>query len=1803
MLSRLPLAGLVCTIALFTPLASMPAMAEGAIAQNAVEQTNQEADRLLQLGTKQYETAEYDASLVSLQQALTLYQKANHVQGQASTLTVLANLYIERQQDAQALKAAQEAVKLSQGNQQLTGWSSMALGRTYLVRSDQQSVELLKQSLAIARSIQDTKLEGWSLQILSNLYRWDQTVGTIEQARLMGEQSLALAQQLGDRRLEGRSLLMIGQAISGQKKDAEAIEVYRKSLTVAEAVGDRRTMLNTLTGMANSQKVLQKYPEAIASLQKVGEIAETFKIPSFILTAPYTIGDIYRDTEQYEKAVVLYQKALAIAKQQNNLTQEYNILFDMAATYSRQGDNGKSIMLREQALDAAQRSQDTSRIADAYQKLGSALSLMNKNQEALLNYQKALELHRQQKSIQEEVQTSVLIIESLTVLQRYQEAIALSQQGLQQFKQPAQQFSLWNQLAVIYARNKEQRKEVEARQEALKAAQMDENTENLASAYQRLGLALDLIDKKQEALLNYQKAIALYQQQKNIQKEEQTSIWAVDALMDLQRYQEAITLAQQGLQKFKKPAQQFSLWSSLAAAYSRTNNKLKSVEARKEALSAAKLDKSPGNMAEAYRKLGAALSSANQNQQALVNHQKAIELYKEMKDPQGEFDTLILLIEVNNNMDRYDQSILAGNQLLEIAPKLKNVDEAKNMAVDKLSDSYLFMGVSHGEKKQYAKALEAFQEIQKLAKQHQRSILRAKALVGISYNYQRQALPKQAIETLQSGLALAEKESNQDEIAELLSELSLSHYRNKEYKSMLKYATQAYELNQAQIKGEKSEKTRLDLLKKQGQNLLPRLALAHQLLKDYPQAIEFRKLAIANAETRNDLKEVYGARLQLVNTFTEIGQGEQAVIYAESFLTQVQGDPWQGVLIYSSISIAYNSTGDYLKAINASKQAHTLAKRIENETIQGHMLNAWSEIHLNNAEPKITLDIARQALELGKKLDNSEIQIFALANMGRAYNELENYPKAIENLQAGIAIAEESKNLTQQARLSLILGLVYFSDDNIAKSLEVMSRAQKLSKDGDKPLVGATANTLKGLGCLKLGSSSCSQENASLFSTEGITSLKDLEGIQALQKFMESYALFTQGDYQKSLPLAEDCLIMAQKLKNIDLIRGAYFLLSYNYAELGNDKKSVSMAKQGFALARKTSDISSGALALAEIYRKFRQVDQAAELYQRSIALNPEKAGDSYSGLARIYRQSNPELAIAYYKQSVNQIEKFRQKNKSLSKDLQASFLQSIQGLGKVKVVDIYRELADLLLKNDRILEARQVIELLKLQELDDYNRETRGPTSGPITPVSFLKAETELLDAFNKRVAEKYTSIFQITQELETLRKPDTNKTPAIQKRIRELEALESQAQGIIEQFLLDPTIKEYVANLKRTDKTIEIEDDKLNQLATGLASFKQSGQTAAIFYPIVFDDRLELLLIPSKGAPLRRTVKIDRITLNNAINQFGLDLTDATSNPKLSGQQLYQWLVQPIEADLKEAGINTLIYSPDRKLRSVPLAALYDGQQWLIEKYQISHITATSATNLTTRRDAPPKVLSGTISDKETTTYNVKLPDNTEPYKFQGLAAGKIELSAIGQAISGSKNLIENDFSSDRLRDDAGQYNILHLATHGYFDFSHPENSFLLFSQPDSQGKNYATITDIRKWKLSGIDLVTLSACQTAVAPDKTDSKLGILGISHEFERAGARSTIASLWRVNDRSTALFMQSFYQNLSQGKTKAEALKNAQTTMLRLNTTDTVTQAYGRLDRSLSIKPTTPLPTTTPKPTGYSHPYYWAPFILIGNSL
>ncbi|MEB3294739.1 MAG: CHAT domain-containing protein [Synechococcales bacterium] len=175
---------------------------------------------------------------------------------------------------------------------------------------------------------------------------------------------------------------------------------------------------------------------------------------------------------------------------------------------------------------------------------------------------------------------------------------------------------------------------------------------------------------------------------------------------------------------------------------------------------------------------------------------------------------------------------------------------------------------------------------------------------------------------------------------------------------------------------------------------------------------------------------------------------------------------------------------------------------------------------------------------------------------------------------------------------------------------------------------------------------------------------------------------------------------------------------------------------------------------------------------------------------------------------------------------------------------------------------------------------------------------------------------------------------------------------------------------------------------------------------------------------------------------------------------------------------------------------------------------------------------------------------------------------------------------------------YNIVHIATHGTFNPTQPNDSFLLFSSGKPGIGDRFTFNRIEQQDdLRKVHLVVLSACQTASGQSST-SGIEIQGLSAAFVRDRAKSVIASLWNVNDASTALLMQQFYKNLAKGMTKAEALRQVQRQFIKGELTP---KDADRLRSDIDVQVIDS--TREARPPNFIHPYYWAPFILIGNSL
>ena len=482
--------------------------------------------------------------------------------------------------------------------------------------------------------------------------------------------------------------------------------------------------------------------------------------------------------------------------------------------------------------------------------------------------------------------------------------------------------------------------------------------------------------------------------------------------------------------------------------------------------------------------------------------------------------------------------------------------------------------------------------------------------------------------------------------------------------------------------------------------------------------------------------------------------------------------------------------------------------------------------------------------------------------------------------------------------------------------------------------------------------------------------------------------------------------------------------------------------------------------------------------------------------------------------------------------------------------------------------------------------------------PLAFRKAEQQLLEKFN----QQQQGALLAAQDLKTLLdRPETQRSQQDRDRIRQLQQLQEAIAADFIQFIASAEIKTLTDQLRRKDSG-SLDPELLSQLQNKLGNQLAQLPHTALFYPLILDDRLELILITPDSAPIRRTVPIKRTDLNRLISNFNSALKDTSQDAKPSAQALYNILIQPIAADLKQANITTLLYSPDRRLRYVPLPALHDGNQWLLERLTINYITTASTTDLTTPRQPQPHVLAGAISDSRQQHYTVNLPQIPQR-QFLGLPNVSQELNGIAAQLPNTRTLRDRDFTSDAIKSLSRQYNILHFATHGSFERDRPELSFILFGDNSSDGKNYATLQDIGTWKLNA-DLVILSACETGLADDqfntKADDSVAVMGLGYRFEQAGARATIASLWTVNDASTSVLMQQFYANLNTAKTtKSEALRQAQLSLL-----NNKAQPKTKADRS-DIEPTSSNPQTRGDRVspGYSHPYYWAPFILIGNGL
>ena len=379
-------------------------------------------------------------------------------------------------------------------------------------------------------------------------------------------------------------------------------------------------------------------------------------------------------------------------------------------------------------------------------------------------------------------------------------------------------------------------------------------------------------------------------------------------------------------------------------------------------------------------------------------------------------------------------------------------------------------------------------------------------------------------------------------------------------------------------------------------------------------------------------------------------------------------------------------------------------------------------------------------------------------------------------------------------------------------------------------------------------------------------------------------------------------------------------------------------------------------------------------------------------------------------------------------------------------------------------------------------------------------------------------------------------------------------------------------VAELENFFRCVLSQLVKLDEVA------KHEDKTAAIFYPIILENRLAVVAkLPNQPRPIAFSSPVPRQKLEDAIR----DLRKALTNPKSgvdeyeqSAQDLYSWLIKPAEEQLTANKIKTLVFVLDGSLRDVPMAVLQKGDRFLIQDYAIA---TTPGLQLLGPKRLEKKQLRALVAGLISEGGVVTIKGRTLP-KFNPLEFVKQEIEAVESALPNSVTLLKNEaFSAKNLQSQlqSTTFPIMHLATHGSYS-PNPQETFIL-----TTSNTYIDIEHLQELlklgkrnRADAIEMLVLSACETAKGNKR--AALGMAGIA---VRAGAGSTMATLWTVDDESTAKLMGRFYQNLKQAietrqTTKAEALRLAQVSLLE-----------------------------DAKSARFKHPYFWSPFILIGNWL
>lgn len=978
-------------------------------------------------------------------------------------------------------------------------------------------------------------------------------------------------------------------------------------------------------------------------------------------------------------------------------------------------------------------------------------------------------------------------------------------------------------------------------------------------------------------------------------------------------------------------------------------------------------------------------------------------------------------------------------------------------------------------------------------------------------------------------------------------------------------------------------------------------------LKEHEKAVKYYEQALVIYQKSGDKTNEGSLLFSIAGSYFDRSEYEKALEYYQSAVPVYRQlkDRENEAALLSNIGLSYAKLEKESEAFDYLNQTLKILAEIKNPALEARTYLILGEIYVETGRSSDALKQFEQSLKSSREGKDRLLETAALRGIGSSYSELGNYETALKYHQEALKIADALKDEVEQAAQLGSLALVYMELGKYDRALEYTQKSleiyQRLNdKYGERTILNSI-----GVAYLRLGS----LDKAEKFVQQSMKisrQLKDRRGDALLLSNLG--AVYTRlKQYDKAIAYFDEALPLLKEFKNYRFIVTANYYYGTVRRERGELDQAVALHKEAIEIARAAHTPKFEARAQIELGLDFlaqNKPEPAAVNFQEALIIAREvKAREEESaaldGLMQAHRRLGQKaLAIFYGKQSINLLQAIRNEIVKFDKDIQSNYVKDN--------AQTYRQLAETLISEGRLPEAQQVLAMLKEEELSGFVRRDAKEIENLSKRADLRANEKIALEKYNQ-ISSKVTSLGAELNALEDVRRTlKTGETFAEQARLDELNAQVKIANTAFRLFLE----KELAAELKESAKA-EIAADRALQ-----GKLQQWGKGVVALATIVGADRYRVILTTAKTQTDGKT-EITAADLNAKIFAFREALLNPTIDPKPLGKELYDVLIKPVEKDLDAANAKTLLWSLDGTLRYIPMAALWDGSQYLLQKYQNVILTSTTRQSLQSDVDKDWRVLgAGVTKASEITDANT-----AQKYSFDELKSVAKELAAIiGDGKSAKNNftpgvgLLDNAFTENALKEELKptatgkrKYNVVHFATHFHLG-SDTADSFLLLG--NNKSLTLADVADSPEMNLTDVELVTLSACNTGFGA-LSNSKIltenngkEVDSLASFIETRGAKSVVATLWSVADESTALLMGEFYRLRKKDSdlSKAETLRRAQLELLDgkytpAQITERNRSEAVRFGGSAKNMPKFIKDENAP----FAHPFYWSPFVLIGN--